>query len=763
MYPRLVGAPPNLVSKPPHRRLAAAFGLGVLAMGLGGIGLALILAGHATFHDFDPTTVVFPFTMAAVGVVVVVHVPRNPLGWLFLAASCVVGIEAVTGALAFRSLVLHDGSHDLGVWAEWVINWLGGLLFPSGLVAIMMLLVPTGRLPSRRWRWAVAASFAVTAILVLGLMFDPAKMKNATAVPAVGNPLGVRSLSFLVNSGLDTVIWCAALVVGLVAAGAPFLRYRRAGGEQRQQLKWIALPLAITTAAYAAIAFGPPGVSSAGDGAVGWIIAIVGYGVALPIAIGIAIVKYRLYSIDAAINRAVVYSVLAAFIAAVYLAVAVGFGSLIGSKSNVLLSLVGAAIVAVGFQPVRIRAHRFANRVVYGDRATPYEALARFAEQAAGTHAVDDALTQMARVVAEGTRAQTSCVWLRDGANAVPAAVWPPGSELPGPVSLADIESDGPNGSARFVPVGRGNEVLGALSVEMRPAEWLTPIEVGLLEHLAEQAGLFLKNAGLTAELQRTIADLEASRRRIAHAEDEARRRIERDLHDGAQQHIVALAFQLAKVERDLRNAGEETSGLASLRVHAQEALDSLRELAHGVYPPLLADRGLGSALQAHARRVDLDVIVDAKGLPRYPPEVEAAVYFCVLEAIQNAQKHSQARRVEIAFARECDGLAFHVRDDGVGFDPATSRAGVGLASMTDRIAAEGGTLLIDSHPGGGTTICGRLPTRERPGPAATPPSADEASPTSGDSLLSGRGNSNGHRRGQPSRPRRRPWPSVRR
>ena len=418
----------------------------------------------------------------------------------------------------------------------------------------------------------------------------------------------------------------------------------------------------MTTVAYAAIALGPPGVSSAGDGVVGWTIVIVGYGTVFPIAIGIAIVRFRLYSIDAAINRAVVYSVLAAFIALVYLAVAVGFASLVGSKSNLALSLVGAAIVAAGFQPVRVRAQRLANRVVYGARATPYEALARFSEQAGDTYATDEALPQMARVVAEGTRAMAACVWLRHGDTLTPAALWPLEADWPPPQPIAAFDHSTSAPDTTFVAVRRGDDVLGALSVRMRPAESLTPVEAGLLEHLAGQAGLFMKNAGLTAELQKTVVDLQASRRRIAHAEDQARRRIERDLHDGAQQHIVGLAFQLAKVEKELLASGGSTNALSLLRTQAQEALDSLRELAHGVYPPLLADRGLGAALQAHSRRLGVDVTIDAKNLPRYPPAIEAAVYFCVLEALQNAQKHSCARRVVITLARESDGLDFSIR-----------------------------------------------------------------------------------------------------
>jgi signal transduction histidine kinase len=754
VYPQLMGPSSKVMARSISQRLVVAVALGVVACGLAGVALSVLLAGHATFHDFDPTTVVLPVTMAAVGVVIVAHVPRNPIGWLFLALSCVVGVEALSGALAFRALLLHQSPHSVGVWAEWVINWLGGLLFPAGLVAVMMMLIPTGRLPSPRWRPVFWSALVIACVLAVRLMFDPATMKNATGVPAVPNPLSFRSLSLLSNWGFGTAVWVAALACGVVAASAPLVRFHGASGDERQQLKWIGLPLAVTTIVYAAIALGPPSITTAGDGAVGWTVVIVGYGTALPVAIGIAIVKYRLYSIDVAINRAVVYAILAAFITAVYLAVAVGFGSLVGSKSNLGLSLVGAAVVAGGFQPVRVRAQQLANRVVYGTRATPYEALAEFSEQAAGTYATDEALRQMARVVAEGTRALDACVWLREAEALTPVAVWPPASDLPTARSVYELDEESPEfgAGACFVPVCRGDELLGALSVRMRPAETIKPVEMSLLTHLAGQAGLFLKNAGLTADLQRTITDLQASRRRIVHAEDEARRRIERDLHDGAQQHIVGLAFELAKMEKDLLTAsGNVTTAVADLRLQAQQALDSVRELAHGVYPPLLADRGLGAALQAHSRRVGLDVTIEAKKIPRCPAELESAVYFCVLEALQNAQKHSHAHRVEIRLTQDGDDLTFSVSDDGEGFDfDGARQAGMGLASMTDRIAAESGILTIDSKPGGGTTIRGHLPMRNGSGATGSPREQRQPLTSGGDSLLSVCADSNGHRGRQP-------------
>lgn len=730
--------------------------MAILASGLAAVSLGLLLAGHATLRDFDPTAVVLPVTLAIVGIVIVVHVPRNPLGWLFLSAACVVGIEALGAALAYRALVLHDGPHKLGVWSEWVINWLGGLVFPAGLATIMILLIPNGRLPSRRWRAMLFSAPIIEGVLAFTQMFGPAAMKNAAGVPSVANPLGMRGLPLLSNSTFEAVVWGIGLAYALVATAAPLVRIRGADADERQQLKWIGLPLVVTTVVYAAIAIGPTGLTTAGGGAIGWTIVILGYGTALPIAIAIAILRYRLYSIDSAINRAVVYAILAVFIAVVYLAVASGIGSLIGSKSNLGLSLVATVIVAAGFQPVRERARRLANLVVYGKRATPYEALAQFSDQAAGVVPVDQALSEMARVVAEGTRALVACVWVNDNEILTRVATWPPDAIWPEALSVADVRDDNTKAGVKIVPVCRRDELLGALGVRMRPAESLEPIEIGLLTHLADQAGLFLKNAGLNVELQRSIDDLRASRQRIVRAEDAARRRIERDIHDGAQQHMVALTFELGRAEKDYTAiAGSAVASIADLRLHAQYALDSLRELAHGVYPPLLADRGLGDALQAHTRRVAIDVTIDAKRISRYPREIEAAVYFCVLEALVNTQKHSRARRAEIRLVEEGDELTFSVCDDGDGFEVNIARqAGLGLASMVDRIAAEGGSLVIDSRPGRGTNVNGRLPIAAISSVIAKPERLQ---------LHSANADPNDHRGGQPPGARGRPKPFIQR
>ena len=234
-----------------------------------------------------------------------------------------------------------------------------------------------------------------------------------------------------------------------------------------------------------------------------------------------------------------------------------------------------------------------------------------------------------------------------------------------------------------------------------------------LLRHLASQAGLVLRNAALTAELRATIDDLRASRRRLVQAQDTERQRIERNLHDGAQQQLVALTVQLSLLEEALADPGEVRQLAGRLRAGLHAALDDLRALARGIYPPLLADQGLAAAVRAQAGKAPLPVGIEADGIGRYPREAEAAAYFCILEALQNVAKYARASQATVTLACPDGQLGFTVTDDGDGFDTAKATHGTGLQGMADRLAAAGGTLRIHSAPGSGTTISGTLPVAE--------------------------------------------------
>ncbi|MEA2499510.1 MAG: hypothetical protein QOH26_1915 [Actinomycetota bacterium] len=433
----------------------------------------------------------------------------------------------------------------------------------------------------------------------------------------------------------------------------------------------------------------------------------------IPIALFVGLVRFRLWDIDRVINRTLVYGLLAGVITIIYLAAVVGIGTLVGANDrlNLVLSIVVTALLAMAFQPLRNRAQKLINRLVYGKRATPYEVLTEFSVRAGDAYDVVEVLPQLARTIAEGTGALRSEVWLRVGSRIHRAATWPPddggdvtslpmtGEELP---PLPEVQ--------KVMPVRHRGEILGALAIAYK-GQGPTPIEERLLDGVASQAGLVLRNVQLTTELQARLGDLRASRQRIAVAQDEERRRLERDIHDGAQQQLIALVMRLG-LAKDLTvdDPSKARDLLDELQSETAGALATLRDLARGIYPPVLADKGLVQALGAHARRCPVPVQVTSAAVERYEPEIEAAVYFCCLEAIQNTIKHAPAASVTVSLVGAEGNLDVLIRDDGEGFDVQGRAEGSGLQNMRDRIAAVGGELRIESSAGHGTTIVGSIP-----------------------------------------------------
>jgi signal transduction histidine kinase len=369
------------------------------------------------------------------------------------------------------------------------------------------------------------------------------------------------------------------------------------------------------------------------------------------------------------------------------------------SDSSPSFLLAGIA-VGLAFWPLRKVAKHISDRVVYGGRATPYDVLTEFSDRMSETYSTDDVLPRMAAIVADGTRAERVGIWVLVGREMQPAASWPPesaGEESP----AADL------GDGSF-EVRHHDELLGAITVSMPAADPMNPSKEKLIRDLASQAGLVLRNV-------RLIEELRASRRRIVSTQDERAKTLERNIHDGAQQQLVALAVKLRLAEGFARSDPERTASmLADLQAEANDALENLRDLARGIYPPLLADRGLAAALEAQARKSPVPVDVQARGVDRYPQEIESAVYFSCLEALQNVAKYADASSASVELAQEDGQLIFRVRDDGRGFDATTRTYGTGLQGMADRLDSIGGTLEVDSTPGQGTTVAGRIPTLAR-------------------------------------------------
>jgi signal transduction histidine kinase len=698
----------------PGTRLIASSWAAVVLIAVAGAVLTALAWSDFKANDAiaDMGASVSTVAYASLGALIVRRV-RNPVGWLLLIGGAGNGILVLFSGYAVVGIIAHPGAlpaaRQIGAVAEWVF-----FLFVA-VLACTLLLFPTGRLPSRRWRPVAVLNVLATGLLMTGFILVP----RPVALPAPGgytltyqNPFGIPAVGRALSAVPIGNFKSLTLFLG-TAALSLVLRYRAGDDELRRQINWVALAgvaLAIVQlVAIAAIVADhgkqPPiaGLAYAASAFIG----LLGF----PTAITVGILKYRLFDIDVILSRAVAYGLLSAAFSGVYVGIVLGIGTAAGHRGGPVLTVAAAIAIAVLFQPLRHRFGRFANRLVYGERATPYQVLSDFAEDMGGQLDFTDAVDRMLSVLAGATGADRAEAWIRAGAQLHPVAVWPRGSSLPAVVPLDDSGGLPPFGSAsRAVAVRHSGELLGALSLRKPPNESLTGAEDKLLQHLASQAGLVLRNAQLTADLVATIDELRASRRRLVEAQDAERRKIERNLHDGAQQQLIALRIQLSLLDDSAEDPGAVRQLTPLLKDGLRAALDDLRNLARGIYPPLLADQGLIPALQAQARKASVPVEIEAHGIGRYPPDIEATVYFCTLEALQNITKYAGASQATVWLSCSDGSFQFTITDDGAGFDTATTRNGTGLQGMADRLAALGGAFDVRSQPGHGTTLSGKLP-----------------------------------------------------
>jgi signal transduction histidine kinase len=624
-----------------------------------------------------------------IGLLIALRQPENAIGWLLLAIGFTWYFgEVLTGYGVYGLTVSHLPA------ADWVLSFTEFQWVPPiGLMGTFaLLLFPDGHLPSPRWRWFAWFSAVVLVLSSLGILLGQGNLADA-GFPNLQNRFGVPVLSFL-PAALLLFPFC---IVG--SAASLVVRFRRSRGVEREQLKLLAIAAAAVAVAYLIIMLLSivPEFGGSGGGTPGWL------GVAqtwvvfsfslIPLAIGVAILRHGLYEIDLIIRKTVRYAVLVALLLAILVGALLVVGALAAGRGGLrdnpaALVIVGVAI-GLAFWPLRRLTASVADRLVFGNRANPYEVLSEFSGRVGDAYAAEDVLPRMAQVLGMGIGAESAAVWLVSAGELHPAAVWPADADAPTEV-LVDVEHRG--------------ERLGALSVAMPPTEPLSGARENLVHDLASQAGLVLRNVLL-------IEELRSSRRRLVAAQDDERRKIERNLHDGAQQQLVALAVQLklarTMVERDPAKAG---ALLDTLQGATTDALEDLRDLARGIYPPLLADKGLTIALEAQARKAIVPVTVEADGVGRFPADVESAVYFSCLEALQNVAKYAQASAATIRLSNGSGELRFEIRDDGRGFDPSATSYGTGLQGIADRLAALGGELVVTSAASDGTAVAGRLP-----------------------------------------------------
>ena len=645
----------------------------------------------------------------SVGVLVISRQPDNWAGWLFIVTGVPFPLIAFLQALMIYGVKADPGAVPLiGLWAT-VGEY---ALYPITLLPLLFLLYPDGHPPTPRWRWAVRGLIGGTALAALGFVVRPGPYNNwITDGIVYENPFGIDAAA-----GISPVIITIGTIIALVSAlssvVAVVLRFRRSTGEDRQRMRVLVFVAAIAGTSFAlqwvvGLVYVLLGNEEGAVFEIFFAVTALSLAAGVPLAYLVAIYRYRLYDLDLVIRKTVQFAVLVvAFMLLGFLVVgavpALVFG--IGSTTDVVPTLVIAAVLTVVFLWLQPRATRLADRVVYGKRATPYEVLSEFSERVGDTYSTDDVLPRMAQLVADATGARRADVWLRVGSQLRPEASWPVDVEVPAPRALTNDVIDPVAGEHR-TEVRHQGTLLGAITLEPSPDDPMNQAKETLVRDLAAQAGLVLRNVGL-------IEDLRGSRQRLVAAQDEERRKLERNIHDGVQQQLVALTVQLRlaeqMTERDPAKARELLAGLQS---RSNEALEDLRDLARGIYPPLLADKGLATALRAQARKSTVPVTVEADGVARYPQAVESAVYFSCLEALNNIAKYAGASSVSISLTQRNGSLEFGVTDDGRGFDAAEAGHGTGLQGVADRLDAIGGALRVESNVGSGTTLSGSIPT----------------------------------------------------
>lgn len=630
------------------------------------------------------------------GVWITARQPRNPIGWLCSA----VGISSALTSAAFGYRMLSEAG--IAAWpgvevARWLNLW---VWIPANMLPMtfLLLLFPEGRLPSQRW-WPIswAAGLGLMAFsLAVALHPNPPLEPTPTPNPfGIAGAEGILSVLMLVASILSAIG-----VLGSLAALVA--RFRRARGVEREQLKWLVyatvLTLLVSSPVYAWYAARP----SNGMAFESMLISMSFLIAAIATAIGIAIRRYRLYDIDLVINRTLVYGVLTAAVAGVYVLVVGGLGVLFQAQGSVALSLLGVGIVALVVQPVRDRLQRAVNRLMYGPgRDDPYMALSRLGQRLEGTLAPEAILPNIVEVVAQTLKLPYVAIALARPSDSLSSTETFP--------VVAAYGSSTPD-SLRL-PLVYQSETIGALIVGPRAGERFSSADLRLLDDLARQAGMAVHAVRLTADLQR-------SREQLVAAREEERRRLRRDLHDGLGSQFAALHLRADTLRALIPTAPAEAEAVAiELRDEIRAAVADIRRLVYELRPPALDELGLAGAMRAlAAQRTSangLHVIIDApEPLPPLPAAVEVAAYRIVQEALTNVVRHARAHtcRIRLALA---DDLRLEIKDDGIGL-PIHYLTGVGLRSMRERAAELGGTCAVETAGEGGARVLACLPCRLR-------------------------------------------------
>lgn len=618
------------------------------------------------------------WTFFGAGVLSSLHVACSAMLYALMDRAPDLAARMLTGTVAMNELPPAIGG---ALWAT------SSLWLPAAVLPVLGLLrFPNGRPPSPRWR-------PVGWLTVTGLVAAEAAWVWAyrpwSPSPVVFNfiPLEEPIVRLLFAVGMPMLGAGALLTVASLVA-----RLRVADPDERRRVRPVVISASLFVLTMVVLY---PWQAM-------WAIASVPAVVLLLAAIAGSVTRHRLFDVEVVVSRAVTVAVLGGVVTLLYIAIVVGIGALLGGGSRLGLSLAATAVVAVTFEPLRRRTLQLATRLVVGTAVTPAETLEALSDQLVRADSTAEVFDHVVQLLVAATGAARAEVYTRrageDRRLEAGAGAAPPGSVH------------------KAAPIAYAGETLGEVRLlAVRPDRFL-PSDEPLLRQVAGALGPIARNARLTRELQESIDQLRASRQRILTAHDDARRKLERDIHDGAQQQLLSVRMKLGLAAA---LADDGADGLHSLLAEAADQTDhairQLRALARGLYPPVLAEQGLEVALRAHARSVPVPVVVQADGAGRYERDTEAAVYFCCLEAMHNASRHGDPSTLRLELGEDDGDLVFAVVDDGLGFDPEKVARGTGLANMFDRIEGVGGALEISAAPGGGTVVRGRVAKARRP------------------------------------------------
>ena len=671
------------------RRTAAWAILGVSTVG----GVIVMVVALPRYPLYTLPWMLVYAASVAVTAVVLIRVPWHPLA-LWLAIGSLITAKDVFFPLLEGLLAAGGPAASLAL-LNVVLQWI--FLLPVIGVAHVLGLFPDGEVHGRYERATLRLTWLILVIPVVLLICSPTVVTPLMAEgdAPIANPFKIPfvNLDVQVVSALLDVLALAVVLAGAVLLVA---RYRSADARTRRAMRWLLAPVALLPI--------PVVVQILLAGAADVIVSLCWAAVVVcfMVAPALGILQPSGLNVDRVVRRSLVYGLLWTSIALVYVIVAATAGAAAGTLLPVGWAVAIGLIVAVAFQPVRTRLEGLADRWVFGAKTDATQLVVGLGESLAGTYDLDTLLPRMRATLEDGMSLRWVRILLLPGVGDGE----PPNPDQP-PVLTVPIEVDG--------------ERIGLIECGPKRSGQLTLADTAILETFARQAGMAVRNVRLKEELEHQAALLRSSRARIVHAQEQERRRIERNIHDGVQQDLTALIGLAGHARQEFEHhpdaAGED---IAAMQEGLRRVLADLRDFAQGIHPSVLSDRGLLVATETLAGRHPVPVAIRADAslrALRLPDELEGAAYFTIAEAFANTLKHGRADRLDVELREHGDHLIVRVSDDGNGFDAATAR-GTGLANLRDRVAAVGGALQIDASPGAGTTVIAEFPLpTDRPRP----------------------------------------------